>query len=141
MSTGPPSKRSTIKRLPDRGTYEQKQILDILDEGLVAHVGIVQDGLPVVIPMGYARWGDKLLLHGSLSSRLMKVRQHDVNMPSVLTYYELHFNVTVQKQGTRSSSYRPLSIMPDIAEVQQVSMNNSRSNVAPCHLHHCIWHI
>ena len=76
MSAAPTSKRSTIKRLPDRGTYESQQILDILDEGLVAHVGIVQDGLPIVIPMGYARWGDKLLLHGSLSSRLMKVRQH-----------------------------------------------------------------
>ena len=73
MSTAAPSQRSKVKRLPDRGSYETQQIYDILDEGLVAHVGIVQDGLPVVIPMGYARRGDQLLLHGSLSSRLMKV--------------------------------------------------------------------
>ena len=73
MSTAAPSQRSRVKRLPDRGSYERQQIYDILDEGLVAHVGIVQDGLPIVIPMGYARMGDKLLLHGSLSSRLMKV--------------------------------------------------------------------
>ena len=73
MSTAAPSQRSKIKRLPDRGSYERQQIYDILDEGLVAHVGIVQDGFPIVIPMGYARMGDKMLLHGSLSSRLMKV--------------------------------------------------------------------
>lgn len=74
MSTAaPPSQRSNIKRLPDRGSYERQQVYDILDEGLVAHVGIVQDGMPFVIPMGYARSGDQLLLHGSLSSRLMKV--------------------------------------------------------------------
>lgn len=73
MSTAAPSQRSKVKRLPDRCTYEIQQIYDILDEGLVAHVGIVQDGLPLVIPMGYARRGDQLLLHGSVSSRLMKV--------------------------------------------------------------------
>lgn len=74
MSTAaPPSQRSKVKRLPDRGTYEREQIYNILDEGLVAHVGIVQDGMPIIIPMGYARRGDQLLLHGSISSRLMKV--------------------------------------------------------------------
>lgn len=82
MSTAAPSQRSKIKRLPDRGTYETQQIYDILDEGLVAHVGIVQDGLPLVIPMGYARRGDQLLLHGSLSSRLMKVPSQLLRAPS-----------------------------------------------------------
>lgn len=67
-----PSQRTKVKRAADRGVYDEKHINTILDEGLVAHVGIVQDGLPVVIPMGYARLGNNLLLHGSISSRLMK---------------------------------------------------------------------
>ncbi len=43
----------------------------ILDEGLVASVGIVADGRPVVIPMAYARHGDHVLLHGAQASRLL----------------------------------------------------------------------
>ena len=72
MSTSS-SQRSKVKRAADRGVYDKDHIYTILDEGLVAHVGIVQDGSPFVIPMGYARQADRLLLHGSISSRLMKV--------------------------------------------------------------------
>ena len=69
-----PTPRTKIKRGANRAVYVHEEVLDILDEGLVAHVGVVHDGSPVVIPMGYARLGDKLLLHGHISSRLMKVR-------------------------------------------------------------------
>lgn len=37
----------------------------ILDEAYVAHVGVVVDGIPVVIPFACARAGDELVLHGS----------------------------------------------------------------------------
>ena len=43
----------------------------ILDEALVAHVGISVDGQPYVLPMACARDGDSLLLHGSTGSRLL----------------------------------------------------------------------
>lgn len=72
--SAPASQRTKVKRAAERASYEIERIHSILDEGLVAHVGLVQDGSPVVIPMGYARKGDQLLLHGSISSRLMKVR-------------------------------------------------------------------
>ena len=71
--TTPASQRTKVKRAADRGSYEKEHIYSILDEGLVAHVGLVQDGSPFVIPMGYARKGNQLLLHGSISSRLLKV--------------------------------------------------------------------
>jgi nitroimidazol reductase NimA-like FMN-containing flavoprotein (pyridoxamine 5'-phosphate oxidase superfamily) len=44
----------------------------ILDEAIVAHVGLVSDGQPFVIPVGHARDGDRLLLHGSTGSRLFR---------------------------------------------------------------------
>jgi nitroimidazol reductase NimA-like FMN-containing flavoprotein (pyridoxamine 5'-phosphate oxidase superfamily) len=41
------------------------------DEGLVAQIGLTgDDGQPFVMPMAYARQGDRLLLHGSVLSRL-----------------------------------------------------------------------
>jgi nitroimidazol reductase NimA-like FMN-containing flavoprotein (pyridoxamine 5'-phosphate oxidase superfamily) len=61
-----------VKRQPDRGHYERELVHAVLDEGLVAHVGLVTDDGPVVIPMLYARDGDRLLLHGSVASRLMR---------------------------------------------------------------------
>ncbi|DBA79462.1 TPA: hypothetical protein ACH3X2_007734 [Trebouxia sp. C0005] len=72
MGDSAPSQRTQIKRAAQRAIYDKNHMYTILDEGLVAHVGLVQDGLPVVIPMGYARKGNDLLLHGSISSRLMK---------------------------------------------------------------------
>ncbi|MFQ5601486.1 MAG: pyridoxamine 5'-phosphate oxidase family protein [Candidatus Krumholzibacteriia bacterium] len=65
--------RNTVKRLKERGCYDRQVIHRILDEGIVCHLGFVVDGQPFVIPMGYARAGNKLLLHGSVASRLMRM--------------------------------------------------------------------
>jgi len=65
--------RSRVRRLPQRGSHDRAVINQILDEGIVAHVGFVHEGSPFVIPMGYARDGDRLLLHGSSASRLMRL--------------------------------------------------------------------
>lgn len=61
-----------MRRRPDRGSYERDLAYAILDEGLVCHVGIATDDGPVVIPTLYARDGDRLLLHGSPASRLLR---------------------------------------------------------------------
>ena len=66
-----PSERSTIHRLPSRGAYDKKTVFDILDRGILAHVGFAGEHGPVVIPMGYARREESLLLHGSAKSRLL----------------------------------------------------------------------
>jgi len=58
--------------MPVRGQYEREEIYEIVDAGLICHVGFVQDGQPFVIPTLHARDGDTLFLHGSSASRLMK---------------------------------------------------------------------
>ncbi|HKY67851.1 MAG TPA: pyridoxamine 5'-phosphate oxidase family protein [Acidimicrobiales bacterium] len=68
----PPSARTAVRRLPERGSYDRAAAHAVLDEGLVAHVGIATDDGPVVIPMLYGRDGDRLLLHGSPASRLLR---------------------------------------------------------------------
>ncbi len=62
-----------IRRIKENAVYDRQSIYRILDEGLVCHVGFVDDGQPVVIPMLYARRDDSLLLHGAVASRLQKV--------------------------------------------------------------------
>jgi nitroimidazol reductase NimA-like FMN-containing flavoprotein (pyridoxamine 5'-phosphate oxidase superfamily) len=68
-----PTERTRVRRLPDRGAYDQETIRAILDTGFVCHVGIVEGTSPVVIPTAYARVGDAIVLHGSSKSRLMTV--------------------------------------------------------------------
>jgi nitroimidazol reductase NimA-like FMN-containing flavoprotein (pyridoxamine 5'-phosphate oxidase superfamily) len=64
--------RTTLKRLPKRGSHEREVINEILDEGFVCHVGFVADGQPFVIPTGYARIDDNVIIHGSQASRMLR---------------------------------------------------------------------
>jgi nitroimidazol reductase NimA-like FMN-containing flavoprotein (pyridoxamine 5'-phosphate oxidase superfamily) len=64
--------RTQVHRLPTRGAYDAQTIHAILDEGLICHVGFLFDGSPFVIPTGYARVGDRLLIHGSSASRMLR---------------------------------------------------------------------
>jgi nitroimidazol reductase NimA-like FMN-containing flavoprotein (pyridoxamine 5'-phosphate oxidase superfamily) len=61
-----------VGRLPERARYDRDTIHAILDEGLVCHVGFVADGQPFVIPTTYARLDDRLVIHGSAASRMVK---------------------------------------------------------------------
>ena len=67
-----PTERTKVKRIPKRGNFERETIYKILDEGFVCHVGFTIDDQPYVIPTGYARSGDDLLIHGSTASRMMR---------------------------------------------------------------------
>jgi uncharacterized protein len=72
MSNFTPTERTKVHRKPDRGSYDRELIYRILDEAFVCQVAFIADGLPVVVPTNYVRVGDKLFLHGSVASRLMK---------------------------------------------------------------------
>lgn len=72
MSNFTPTEKTKIRRKPDRGSYDRELIYRILDEAFVCHVAFIADGLPFVVPTNYVRVGDKLFLHGSIASRLMK---------------------------------------------------------------------
>jgi uncharacterized protein len=73
MSDFTPTERTTVRRKPDRGTFDRELIYRILDEAFVCHVGFIADRQPFVVPTNYVRVGDKLFLHGSTASRLMKM--------------------------------------------------------------------
>jgi uncharacterized protein len=64
--------RTKLKRLPKRGSFERETIYQILDEAFVCHVGFTVDEQPYVLPTGYARDGERLLIHGSGASRMLR---------------------------------------------------------------------
>lgn len=67
-----PTQRSQVKRLPQRADYELQTIYNILDEGLICYVGFVVNNQPFVIPTAYGRINDKLYIHGSPASRMLR---------------------------------------------------------------------
>ncbi|MGH9067351.1 MAG: pyridoxamine 5'-phosphate oxidase family protein [Acidimicrobiales bacterium] len=64
--------KSRIHRHPERGVYDREQVWAILDAGIVAHVGLAEEGGPKVLPMIYARDGDTLYLHGARANHFLK---------------------------------------------------------------------
>jgi nitroimidazol reductase NimA-like FMN-containing flavoprotein (pyridoxamine 5'-phosphate oxidase superfamily) len=64
-----PTPRTTIHRLRERGRVDRGELDAVLSAGLVCHLGVVIDGVPVVLPTGYGRIGQTLYLHGSSANR------------------------------------------------------------------------
>ncbi len=64
--------KTKLNRLSQKASHSQGELYSILDANLVAHVGIVFEGKPLVIPMAYGRVGNLIYLHGSSGSRLMR---------------------------------------------------------------------
>jgi len=56
---------TTLRRHRERGQTDRTALYQVLDAGLVCHLGVVADGAPVVLPTAYGRDGDTLYLHGS----------------------------------------------------------------------------
>jgi nitroimidazol reductase NimA-like FMN-containing flavoprotein (pyridoxamine 5'-phosphate oxidase superfamily) len=67
-----PTKRTRLKRLSKRASYERKIIYQILNEAFICHIGFISDGQPVVIPTAYGRAEDVLYIHGSVASRMLR---------------------------------------------------------------------
>jgi nitroimidazol reductase NimA-like FMN-containing flavoprotein (pyridoxamine 5'-phosphate oxidase superfamily) len=88
MNSTPVSKRTQVQRIPDRGKYDAETIHAILDAGFVCHVGFVVDGQPFVIPTNYARDGEKLYLHGSAASRMLRTLADGVQVCVTVTHVD-----------------------------------------------------
>jgi hypothetical protein len=67
-----PTDRTRVRRLPEKAVDDRGVMHAILDAAIVAHVGVTVDAQPYVMPVGHARDGERLLLHGSSGSRLFR---------------------------------------------------------------------
>jgi nitroimidazol reductase NimA-like FMN-containing flavoprotein (pyridoxamine 5'-phosphate oxidase superfamily) len=72
MEAFTPTERTRLKRRPQRAVYDRAQVYSILDEGFVCHVGFCVDGQTYVIPTAYGRAGDRIYIHGSAASRMLR---------------------------------------------------------------------
>jgi nitroimidazol reductase NimA-like FMN-containing flavoprotein (pyridoxamine 5'-phosphate oxidase superfamily) len=68
-----PTPRTELARLRERAKLDRRALYEVLDAGMICHLGVVADGAPAVIPTGYGRLGDTLFIHGSTGSRVLRV--------------------------------------------------------------------
>src|SRR5580700_998045 len=111
-----PTERTKVKRKPDRGSYDRDLIYGILDQAFVCTVGFVVDGLPFVVPTNYVRVGDKLFLHGSTASRLMRTLSSGA--PFCLSVTLLDGIVFSPTATGHSVNYRSVVVMAKAEQVQ-----------------------
>ena len=60
-----------MRRGAPRARYERTDVLEILDAGLIAHVGVTTPDGPLVLPMVYGRDDERLYLHGAAANHLL----------------------------------------------------------------------
>jgi uncharacterized protein len=118
MSQFTPTKRTRVTRKPDRGSYDRELIYGILDQAFVCHIAFIADGLPFVVPTNYVRVGDKLFLHGSTASRLM--RTVGSGAPFCLSVTLLDGIVFSPTATGHSVNYRSVVVMGKAEQVEGI---------------------
>src|ERR1700740_1449622 len=116
MNQFPPTERTRVTRKPDRGSYDRELIYRILDDAFVCHVAFIADGQPFVVPTNYVRVGDKLFLHGSTASRLMRTLA--TGAPFCLSVTLLDGIVCAPTAVGHSVNYRSVVVMGKAVPVE-----------------------
>jgi nitroimidazol reductase NimA-like FMN-containing flavoprotein (pyridoxamine 5'-phosphate oxidase superfamily) len=134
MESFAPTARTTLRRLPQRGSYDRDVVYRILDEGFVCHVGFAVDGQPFVIPMAYGRVGDKLYIHGSAASRALRCLSGGI--PVCVTVTLVDGLVLARSAFHHSINYRSVVIlgaatMVEAAEEKMTALRAFTEHVIP----------
>ena len=98
------SSLTRVRRMPERGHYDAATIYPIIDEAIICHVGIIDEGRPIVIPTIHARIDDTIVFHGAPASRLLK--QIQSGAPLCVTVTLLDGLVLARSAFHSSMNYR-----------------------------------
>jgi nitroimidazol reductase NimA-like FMN-containing flavoprotein (pyridoxamine 5'-phosphate oxidase superfamily) len=88
-------------------------MLEVLDRGLVAHVGVSTPDGPVVLPMAYGRGDGHLFLHGAAGNALLR---HAIDADVCVTVTIVDGLVIARSPFRNSMNYRSV-VVRGVAEV------------------------
>ncbi len=117
------TERTKLKRLPKRGYFDRETVYGILDEGFICHVGFAPEGQPFVIPTGYARVDDKLYIHGSQASRMLRTLSGGVD--ACVTVTIIDGLVLARSAFHHSMNYRSVVIFGQATLVEDRDEKNA----------------
>lgn len=108
--------RTTLKRLPQRGSFDREEINAILDEGFICHVGFAVENQPFVIPTGYARVEDRLVIHGSQASPMLRTLAEGIEVCITVTLVD--GLVLARSAFHHSMNYRSVLILGKATRIE-----------------------
>jgi nitroimidazol reductase NimA-like FMN-containing flavoprotein (pyridoxamine 5'-phosphate oxidase superfamily) len=97
-----------FRRLRKKGSRDLDLACEIIDAARICHVGFTLNDQPYVIPMALARDATRVLLHGSIASRLMKSLAG--GLPCCVTVTLLDGLVLARSAFNSSMNYRCVMI-------------------------------
>ena len=110
-----PGPNTTVRRLPEKASYDAEVIDAILDEARMCHVAGIVNGRAVALPTLHAREGDVLYLHGSRSNTVLRSILESGTACVTVTLYD---GLRLARSGFESSiSYRSVVVMGSASEV------------------------
>lgn len=110
------TERTTITRLPKRGTYDVQTVYDILDEALFCTVAYVHEGQAFQIPTGFCRMGEYVYVHGSVGSFYMR-ELAEKNLPVSLGVTLIDGLVLARSAFHHSVNYRSVVLFANAEKV------------------------
>lgn len=126
------TKRTELRRIPDRGSRERETVNQILDAGFLAHVGFCVAGQPFVIPTLYGRDGEKLYLHGSSASRML--RELEAGIMACVTVTLVDGLVLARSAFDHSMNYRSVVAFGKAREIADAEQRIRSLRVISEHL-------
>ncbi len=101
-----------LQRHPERASADRAELDALLDEVLAGTLSTVVDGRPWVVPMLFARDGDRVLLHGSTGAGAL--RQVAAGAPAALTVVAVDGLVVAHTTFESSANYRSAVLHGDL---------------------------
>jgi hypothetical protein len=99
-----------LRRKRERGSHDRATIDSILDEALIAHLGVADEhGQPFVTPTLHARCGDVVYVHGSTASRTLRAMRDGAR--TCLTVSLLDGLVLARAAMHHSANYRSVMLL------------------------------
>jgi uncharacterized protein len=126
------TERTRLRRLPKRGAFERETVNAILDEAFVCHVGFVVDGQPYVIPTGFGRDDDRLYIHGSSASRMLRTLSTGVDVCFTATL--LDALVLARSAFHHSVNYRSVVVLGKATLVEDAEEKSHALEVITNHI-------
>jgi nitroimidazol reductase NimA-like FMN-containing flavoprotein (pyridoxamine 5'-phosphate oxidase superfamily) len=117
VSSQAPTRRTRVRRHPERARYDRKTVFSILDEALICHLGIVDEGTPFVLPTMYAREREVIYIHGAPASRMLESARSGIDV--CLTVTLLDGLVMARSVFSHSMNYRSVIVVGRAKEVTE----------------------
>ncbi len=133
MGSFTPTLRTTLRRLPKRGLFDRDQVFKILDEAFICHVGFSDEaGRPVVIPTSFGRDNERIYLHGSAASRML--RGLASALPVCVTVTLIDALVLARSAFHHSIDYRSVVIFGEAVPMEDPAEKNNALRIITDHL-------